>query len=233
MKILDLGRSFGYPCINIFEPVLTEEVVWDYVSGIVEECVEKADLVIFGGGEDINPEMYHSKSVIGSFPPYPSYREAIEVAAYTHADKLGKSMFGVCRGMQFLNVMNGGWLLQDVRGLGGDEQIKHVYAGKISFKVNSYHHQVCIPKFEYMKSLYSCNPIDPANCKYDKTSNIPQHLLEETLARPTEAMVFATGVCGVQWHPEYHPKSELMENTRMLVYPELGAGYYNGLRTVS
>lgn len=76
--------------------------------------IEDADALVFTGGSDINPALYGEK-------PLPSVsffesRDRYELAAYSKAKELNMPMFGICRGGQFLNVMAGGKLWQNVDG---------------------------------------------------------------------------------------------------------------------
>src|SRR5574337_2129865 len=73
----------------------------------------KADIFQFMGGEDVSPELYnepntHSYSNI--------HRDIEEMGYLTLAIKFGKPCVGICRGGQFLNVMCGGKMIQDISG---------------------------------------------------------------------------------------------------------------------
>lgn len=71
------------------------------------ESVDEADVVVFIGGEDINPILYDQKNVASHFN---DHRDALEVEIYKRAQEKGKVCFGICRGAQFLHAMNGGGL---------------------------------------------------------------------------------------------------------------------------
>ena len=113
---------------------------WTTVSSIAE-----SDLVLFIGGADVNPALYNEK--VHATTHYNHRTDEIDVMAYKEAQKLGKPCVGICRGGQFLNVMNNGSLYQDVDNhtrshlaylLGDDE-------GNGGFVVSSTHHQMMIP----------------------------------------------------------------------------------------
>ena len=74
--------------------------------------VAKADLVCFTGGEDVSPFLYGEKNhpTTGNNPR----RDFFEMSIFGMALNTGKPMVGICRGGQFLNVMCGGGLWQDV-----------------------------------------------------------------------------------------------------------------------
>ena len=78
--------------------------------------VADSDVVVFIGGEDINPALYGQKNVKSYFT---QERDDLEVEIYKRAQELGKVCFGICRGAQFLHAMNGGTLWQDVNNHAG------------------------------------------------------------------------------------------------------------------
>jgi hypothetical protein len=106
--------------------------------------LEGADFVVFTGGEDVSPELYGEKNVNSFNNPG---RDKQEKIVYEHVRSLGIPMVGICRGGQFLNVMNGGKMWQDVNNHCGDHKIKEVGKGKKarSFLVTSTHHQMMRP----------------------------------------------------------------------------------------
>src|SRR5690606_31443963 len=78
------------------------------------DTVEDADLVVFCGGEDVSPRYYgqHPHSTTHSNEK----REEKEYKLYRQAKELGIPCVVICRGKQFLHVMNGVSLYQDVDG---------------------------------------------------------------------------------------------------------------------
>jgi gamma-glutamyl-gamma-aminobutyrate hydrolase PuuD len=75
------------------------------------DAPDDADLLVFTGGADVTPRLY------GDIPhrttSYDLYRDMAEKAIYDeYVNKV--PMVGICRGGQFLHVMNGGSMWQDV-----------------------------------------------------------------------------------------------------------------------
>jgi hypothetical protein len=99
------------------------------------------DLVCFTGGSDVNPLYYGEK-------PHPSthflpLRDAYEKDAYlTIPAQLPK--VGICRGGQFLNVMSGGKLWQDVDGHCRTHELTDSRTNE-KILVTSTHHQMMRP----------------------------------------------------------------------------------------
>jgi hypothetical protein len=106
---------------------------------------KEADLVWFTGGCDIEPKWYNEEPIKHGFNSWtaPS-RDRFEFALLKEAVADGKFVFGVCRGLQLLNIFNGGSLYQDVSNHMGNHEIRDFQTGK-SLRVNSVHHQACRP----------------------------------------------------------------------------------------
>jgi gamma-glutamyl-gamma-aminobutyrate hydrolase PuuD len=104
--------------------------------------MKKADVVMFTGGEDINPALYGKES--HPFTSCNPVRDAFEVNAFKQARDLKKPMIGICRGAQLLCVMNGGLLVQHQT----DEYFLHyirTYDNQKDILTSSCHHQAAFP----------------------------------------------------------------------------------------
>ena len=71
------------------------------------------DLVCFTGGTDVNPAMYGQNRHPYTHSPDIG-RDQFEQDLYRNCQKRDIPMVGICRGAQFLTVMNGGKLFQHV-----------------------------------------------------------------------------------------------------------------------
>lgn len=113
---------------------------------------DEADVLQFTGGADVSPHLYGEK------PHHTTYsdvqRDVVEMSYYQAAQLLGKPCLGICRGGQFLNVMNGGKLWQNVNGHAiRGTHVAYVYPKEFSNKtqlleevqVTSTHHQMMRP----------------------------------------------------------------------------------------
>lgn len=107
--------------------------------------IEEADIVCFTGGEDVDPAFYDEKSIPGTH--FNTDRDNKEAAIYAEAMMQHKPMVGICRGAQFLNVMNGGKLWQDVNNhaTGAKHPVLDVKSGKVKNNMTSTHHQMMRP----------------------------------------------------------------------------------------
>lgn len=107
--------------------------------------VEDADILCFTGGEDVWPGMYGES-------PHPTTRfnksrDDYESYIFCEAKAIRKPMIGICRGAQFLNVMNGGKLWQHVNNhaIARSHPVIHQKTGEERFNMTSTHHQMMIP----------------------------------------------------------------------------------------
>lgn len=115
-----------------------EEFGWPIVDNI-----RYADVVQFTGGEDITPSFYGQGWTKYCGAPNP-IRDKKEAYIYQACKQIRKPMLGICRGGQFLNVMCGGDMWQDVDNHLSDHNVKdELY--NIEYKATSTHHQQMIP----------------------------------------------------------------------------------------
>lgn len=156
-------------------------------------------LVMFTGGEDVDPAMYDDTSpqgLCGSRPERDRFERTISKHALTH----NIPMIGICRGFQFLNVMAGGRLMHHISGHGGTTHSFDSYGLKTDIMVNSYHHQMVIPNIDSHLIGWS---VDKRSKEYYGKND----KLEEWGGPEVEAAIFPKiRACGVQYHPEWMPK---------------------------
>jgi hypothetical protein len=99
--------------------------------------IEESDIVVWTGGQDINPKLYGEEASGAHFWSDSRDRDDVD-AIYRSEDKF---KIGVCRGAQLLNcIPNGGKLWQDVDRHGSSHTVEDVITGE-TIRVNSLHHQ--------------------------------------------------------------------------------------------
>ena len=108
----------------------------------VTRMMDEADMFQFTGGADVSPHLYGEA-------PHPRThtspaRDESEVHAFNVIRKMGKPMAGICRGGQFLNVMNGGAMFQHVDAHTRSHEIFTPDGERICFATST-HHQMMIP----------------------------------------------------------------------------------------
>lgn len=109
-------------------------------NSIVVTSIIKADLIIFTGGKDVSPDYYGEVSHITTRTN--PQRDAIEKSIYLACKKHNKLCLGICRGAQFLTVMNGGKLIQHVSRHKSNHTIT---IDDEEYLATSTHHQMMYP----------------------------------------------------------------------------------------
>ncbi len=162
------------------------------------------DGLVMHGGSDLWPGSY------GEEPMHPDWsgdrvRDAYELALVQAFSAAGKPVFGVCRGLQLINVAFGGTLYQDIATqrtgalvhrdgeiydqhfhtleLVPETRLSQLLESASSYKINSIHHQG-------IKQLAPGFVVE-ARC--------PDDGVIEAIRHAGDAWVAA-----VQWHPEFH-----------------------------
>ena len=98
------------------------------------------DLVLFTGGEDVNPVYYNER--IGKYTSFNDNRDKKEMEVY-YKFRNNSFMLGICRGSQILTMLNGGKLIQHVEGHCKDHDI--ILNKGLRYKMTSSHHQMLYP----------------------------------------------------------------------------------------
>lgn len=164
---------------------------------------DKADFVIFGGGPDVNPIYYDAER--HNTTQFDTKRDEADMKLYEYCLTEGIPMVGVCRGAQFINVMMGGKLYQDI----DNHNVPHPMwdiKGRVQIpKISSSHHQ-SVMKNDGMEII--------ADSRVSTRRHIDPHNSEvcvqgKPYAYDIEAF-FYRDICalGFQGHPEYRGFSE-------------------------
>lgn len=110
--------------------------------------LDKASIICFTGGEDVNPALYgENNRIINGRPISYINSDRDDVDAFVFGVGMANKalMVGICRGGQFLNVMNGGRMWQHCDGhAGGPHNLLDTTTGEI-VRVTSTHHQMMRP----------------------------------------------------------------------------------------
>jgi len=112
------------------------------------------DGFLFSGGVDVDPKCYGEEIAFDNVE-IDTVRDGFEMAVFPHVLATGKPIFGICRGIQVMNVCCGGSLYQHIGGHRQDQPgttreqplnltkggyLQHL-AGKDRVFVNTFHHQ--------------------------------------------------------------------------------------------
>ena len=171
----------------------------------IEELLAIIDGLLLSGGPDVDPARYGDDYVHPATYGIDTARDQFEIDLFDAALAAGIPTFGICRGIQVMNVALGGTLIQDVssehpgatevghrqheRGL-EDSAVGHTMSavdstplsifGNNDLGVNSFHHQ-------------AIRDLAPG---LSAAAHSPDGLIEAVVMRDKP------DVFGVQWHPE-------------------------------
>ena len=157
------------------------------------------DFLIFWGGADVSPELFGEENV-RSFPDLE--RDRREVPIYREALLRHIPMLGICRGAQFLCVMNGGRLWQHVDNHGRSHPITTSEGEE--FVVTSTHHQMMRPDGMIHELLGWSSKVLSVIKEDDQGQHSTLLEFDLLLDREPEVVYFPVSNClCVQGHPEY------------------------------
>ncbi len=157
------------------------------------------DALLLAGGGDPDPR-YYGQEGSGSHPPDRT-RDAWELALFFDFWQAGKPIFGICRGLQLINIALGGTLAQDIPG--------HAVSGGDLF------HRVRNLPGSTAEGLYG--PVCTVNSAHHQVIDRLAEGLEITQLAPdgvVEGIRHRTRLLeAVQWHPERLPAESGRKNT--------------------
>ncbi|MBC6497530.1 MAG: gamma-glutamyl-gamma-aminobutyrate hydrolase family protein [Alphaproteobacteria bacterium GM7ARS4] len=176
-------------------------------------------LLVTGGDFDIEPTLYTTSCRHPSVQTHP-LRTRFEYALVRAMRERSKSVFGICGGMQLLNVVGGGTLIQHIpdavetaiaheqpnprdevghRVFLESQSVLRTWVGKDRMDVNSAHHQ-------------AVEHVAPGMCISARADDGIIEAIEDE-DRQKRGFCFA-----VQWHPEYR-----VDDKDMLLFKEFVA----------
>lgn len=134
---------------TIFCPKFLTGTEFDWINNVTPvNSAEKADIIVFSGGADINPSLYGcNKHPLTHFY---QERDNLEVKCFNQLSK-NQVVIGLCRGAQLITALNGGKLIQHVTGHTNGPHL--ITNGDSRFKIESIHHQMMYP-FDMDKNDY-------------------------------------------------------------------------------
>jgi putative glutamine amidotransferase len=168
------------------------------------EDIETCDAFILTGGVDIDPSFYNEKNTYKNKPAvFEIKRDEFEKKIFEYSQTHHLPLLGICRGMQLVNVLQGGKLIQDL-GL-----FNEIHKKEQSDK----EHEVKIEKDSLLCEIVAEN-IGKVNSAHHQAvdrgalgENLMINAYSNTQEKTIEGIEFKdkTGkafmLC-VQWHPE-------------------------------
>lgn len=202
MKIVDTGVKWGYGTHDIFGPWGVQ--LFSVMSlADLDKYLEnnRPDIVLFGGGLDINPKIYHHENVAsGCDGPEICRRDLYERTIWQTIKKLGIPSLGICRGAQLTCALSGGALYQDVSGHTSTHDI--MFEDGSVMPITSTHHQMMLPFLTKHKVIaWSAERRSHRYLIDVKSKEAKEH--KQPLTEPEIVFFPDTKALAVQGHPEY------------------------------
>ena len=167
--------------------------------------------VIFDGGPDVHPFLYGDKVI--NETKFSMKRDLEDNMMWRMFGNLPK--VGICRGAQFLNVMNGGFMFQDADGHTTAHTITDTRNNQV-FRVTSTHHQMMVPNLVTGKVLAHADNV----ASYVKSGAFGK-IKREANCKDAEVVWYeSTGSLCVQYHPEYSAQGSECRRHFWTVYNE-------------
>jgi len=208
-SVLNLGlrREDVYSGKNYAQAVLAEGGLPAFVANLDPDAADAfvacADAVLLSGGQDVDPYRFGQlpHPDLGGVDPE---RDAFELALYQAARARGKPVFGICRGIQVINVAEGGTLHQHLPALGGPLQHSQRDPG------GRPHHKLVLAEGSAIRAAFGAATAFTNTYHHQGVDRLGDGLRASAHAEDglVEAVEGTTGawLLGVQWHPEmsYH-----------------------------
>lgn len=166
---------------------------------LAEGYIEQAEGVLFSGGVDVDPVHFGQT-------PHPNLgfidesRDLFEFALYKAAKRRGIPILGICRGIQLINVAEGGTLHQHLPAL--PEMIQHSQLNPDG----SLFHEMKLDPNSGLANAYGKTMLRTDSYHHQGIDKLGREL--KAVAWTQDGLIEAvegtgkTFVLGVQWHPE-------------------------------
>ena len=183
-------------------PVMIPLLVHDVAA--LRGIFDALDGVFLAGGVDVDPSSYHEprKALCGRTD---LDRDGVEILLTQWARAEGKPVFGVCRGLQIINVAAGGSLYQDCSEYEGDP-LKHDYFPTAGYARDYLAHTVTVERGTRLHDIFGADEVAVNSMHHQGLKQIADGLIASCTA--PDGLIEAleapgAGFCvGVQWHPE-------------------------------
>lgn len=185
-------------------PILIPDLSESNLTSLVNEL----DGLVLHGGADIAPETYGEKPLDANKWKGDAYRDQYELRLIQMALNRDIPIFGVCRGLQLLNVFFGGSLIQDIPSVFESDLVhfdRSLYDNVI--------HPVEFCKYKLLHQLSGVENQMVNSIHHQGIKKLGKNL--EVLAKAPDGMIEAIHsvnlekgyVIAVQWHPEFSKNS--------------------------
>ncbi len=173
-------------------------------EGTLRGLYDRMDALLLPGGVDLDPGCY-GESPLPTCGRLDPARDRVELQLARWAIAEGKPLFGLCRGLQIVNVALGGTLYQDIAAQRSDA-IKHDYLPTTGYARDYLAHRVTVASGSRLDRLVGTTPLEVNSMHHQAVKDLAPGLVPTAVAPDGLIEAVETGdsrfVLGVQWHPE-------------------------------
>jgi putative glutamine amidotransferase len=195
----------------------------------IDDLVDRLDgLLVTGSPSNVDPALYGASLSRPESPSDPA-RDATTLPLIRRAIQVGLPVFGICRGIQELNVALGGTLHQEVHNLPG--KLDHRALKDVGFDARyAPRHGVELVAGGALAGLLGKGPIMVNSLHWQAIDRVaeplriegtaPDGVIEAVSARDAPGFVLA-----VQWHPEYRIRENPVSVALFAAFGEAARSY--------
>jgi putative glutamine amidotransferase len=171
-------------------------------DGALRAIYERLDGLLLAGGEDLHPR-YYGEAIHEKCGQIDEARDIVELTLTRWALTEGLPIFAICRGIQVLNVAEGGTLYQDIASQ-VPGSLKHDCWP--DHPRNYLAHQVTVNGDSLMAAILGHRQIGVNSSHHQAVKDLAPRF--RVVARATDGLIEAIEghdhpfALGVQWHPE-------------------------------
>ncbi|MCT3035546.1 gamma-glutamyl-gamma-aminobutyrate hydrolase family protein [Pediococcus parvulus] len=166
-----------------------------------EELVNTFDGLLIPGGPDVDPTFFGEEPIPEIGRTYYK-RDAFEIALVKATMAAKKPIFGICRGIQVINIAMGGTVFQDLGVQDPSCRIRHAQAAPGEFPT----HHVVIEPHSYVRSILKTDRSYVNSRHHQAVRKVAVGL---TVSAQSDDQVIEavestqnSEIVAVQWHPE-------------------------------
>jgi len=200
------------------------KVLYDLSKDSVEFYLKKANAVVITGGEDVNPSLYEKDSLLDMCGTINYYRDSLEIEMINYAIDSKTPLLGICRGLQIMNVSQGGSLIVDIPFFVGDSihrlngPTQHLVKLTPNSFLKAYSHTDTGTVYSnHHQAIDSLAPI------FTIAAFANDSVIEAIEISDTSNFAFTLGV---QWHPEGMDYNSLLSKSIVIKFLSKAKQHY-------
>jgi putative glutamine amidotransferase len=175
------------------------------------EDIQRCDGFLLTGGIDVDPSYYDGPE---NYPYQPAVflpeRDRFEKLIYDYSQAHKIPVLGICRGMQYINILEGGKVLEDIG------EANQIHKKEVLDKVHAVNigHNSMLYAITSVKNGIVNSAHHQGVAKYNLSNNLIANSYSDTSDQLIEGLEFKdkTGksfMLAVQWHPERMIEKEI------------------------